>query len=63
MASPLPSSACCPSCTEAGAALVRDFVVKLYDFRDGQEVDADDPRSVVILRVLHGAMLWPPGSG
>lgn len=24
-------------------------------------VGPDDPRSLVILRVLHGAMLWPPG--
>ena len=23
-------------------------------------VDSVDPRSVAILRVLHGAMLWPP---
>ena len=23
-------------------------------------VDSTDPRSVAILRVLHGAMLWPP---
>jgi plasmid stabilization system protein ParE len=25
-------------------------------------VDADDPRRVVILRVQHGAILWPPAA-
>jgi toxin ParE1/3/4 len=37
----------------------RELVISRLPYLVVYSVDAD-PRTVVILRVLHGAMLWPP---
>ena len=38
----------------------RELVISGLPYLVVYGVEADDPRSVAILRVLHGAMLWPP---
>ena len=40
----------------------RELVISRLPCLVVYSVDADDPRRVVILRVLHGAMLWPPAA-
>jgi toxin ParE1/3/4 len=43
------------------AADTRELVISGLPYLVVYGTEADDPRSVAILRVLHGAMLWPPG--
>jgi addiction module RelE/StbE family toxin len=38
----------------------RELVISGLPYLAVYSVDSADPRTVVILRVLHGAMLWPP---
>jgi toxin ParE1/3/4 len=38
----------------------RELVISGLPYLVVYSVDSADPRSVAILRVLHGAMLWPP---
>jgi addiction module RelE/StbE family toxin len=39
----------------------RELVITGLPYLAVYSVDSADQRSVAILRVLHGAMLWPPG--
>jgi plasmid stabilization system protein ParE len=39
----------------------REFVISGLPYLIVYSIDADGPQTVVILRVLHGSMLWPPG--
>src|SRR5689334_19635521 len=39
----------------------RELVITGFPYLVVYSVDCADPRRVSILRVLHGAMLWPPG--
>jgi toxin ParE1/3/4 len=38
----------------------RELVITGLPYLVVYSVDSADPRSVAVLRVLHGAMLWPP---
>jgi toxin ParE1/3/4 len=38
----------------------RELVIAGLPYLVVYSVDSADPRSVAVLRVLHGAMLWPP---
>ena len=38
----------------------RELVISGLPYLVVYSIEVDDPRSVAILRVLHGAMLWPP---
>jgi toxin ParE1/3/4 len=38
----------------------RELVIAGLPYLVVYSVDSVDPRSVAVLRVLHGAMLWPP---
>jgi plasmid stabilization system protein ParE len=38
----------------------RELVISGLPYLAVYSIEAAPPRSVVILRVLHGAMLWPP---
>jgi toxin ParE1/3/4 len=38
----------------------RELVISGLPYLAVYSVDSADPRTVVILRVLHGTMLWPP---
>jgi plasmid stabilization system protein ParE len=40
----------------------RELVIFRLPYLVVYNVDTADPRRVVILRVLHGAMLWPPAA-
>lgn len=40
----------------------RELVISRLPYLVVYSVDAADPRAVVILRVLHGAILWPPAA-
>ncbi len=40
----------------------RELVISRLPYLVVYSADAADPRTVVILRVLHGAMLWPPAA-
>ena len=39
----------------------RELVISGLPYLVVYSVESAPPRTVVILRVLHGAMLWPPG--
>lgn len=39
----------------------RELVISGLPYLVVYGIEADNPRSVVILRLLHGAILWPPG--
>ena len=39
----------------------RELVISGLPYLVVYGIEVDDPRSVVILRLLHGAMFWPPG--
>jgi len=39
----------------------RELVISGLPYLVVYDIEADNSRSVVILRLLHGAMLWPPG--
>lgn len=39
----------------------RELVVAGLPYLVVYSIGSDEPRTLVILRVLHGAMLWPPG--
>jgi len=39
----------------------RELVISGLPYLVIYSVESADPRTVIILRVLHGAMLWPPG--
>src|SRR5947209_538915 len=41
----------------------RELVISGLPYLAVYSVDAAEPQAVVILRLLHGAMLWPPGAG
>jgi len=40
----------------------RELVISGLPYLVVYSVDSAEPRTVTILRVLHGTMLWPPGA-